>query len=221
MKLAVFCSGRGSNLGALLDARDKGALPGAEFQVVVSDAKGAGALNAARERGVPALVVPRSAFHANQDGFERRLIEVLEPYGIELVILAGFQRVLGETFLKAYPQRVVNIHPALLPSFPGHMVWGNELEYGVKLAGATAHFVDPGVDTGPVIIQGAVPVLPGDDVEALSERILKVEHRIYPQAVAWLVSGRVELKGRTVAIKDLDPSPEETGASFIWPPLGK
>jgi phosphoribosylglycinamide formyltransferase-1 len=219
MKIAVFCSGRGSNLSAILKAHDAGKIPGAEFSAVVSDSKGAGALNTARERGIPAVLVPRSAYHANRDGFERRLIEVLEPYGIDLVVLAGFQRVLGEVFLNAFPDRVVNIHPALLPSFPGHMVWRKEVDHGVTLAGATVHFVDTGVDSGPIIIQGAVPVLPDDGPDELSERILAVEHRIYPQAIAWLAAGRVELQGRRVRIKGLEPGAEDLRQTLIWPPL--
>ncbi|MDR2405383.1 MAG: phosphoribosylglycinamide formyltransferase [Deltaproteobacteria bacterium] len=219
MKLAVFCSGRGSNFEAILKAYERGLIPAAEFQVLIADSKYAGALNIARERGIPAVVVPRSAFHANRDGFERRILEVLQPYDIELVILAGFQRILGETFLNSFPNRVVNIHPALLPSFPGHMVWQKELDYGVKLAGATVHFVDTGVDSGPIIIQGAVPVLDTDTSETLSERILSVEHAIYPQAVAWLTSGRVELLGRRVRIKDSTLLGEKTQEKIIWPPL--
>jgi phosphoribosylglycinamide formyltransferase-1 len=219
MKLAVFCSGRGSNLKALLMARDAGRLPGAEFQVVVSDSKEAGALSIARDHGVMAVVVPRSAFRGDKGGFERRLVEVLGPYGVEFVVLAGFQRVLGPTFLDAFPDRVVNIHPALLPSFPGHKVWKAEVDHGVRLAGATVHFVDHGVDTGPIIIQGAVPALPGDGPEELAQRILAVEHRIFPQALAWIVSGRVRLEGRKVSIVGLRPSEEETRQCLIWPPL--
>ncbi|MDR2338870.1 MAG: phosphoribosylglycinamide formyltransferase [Deltaproteobacteria bacterium] len=219
MKLAVFCSGRGSNLKALLMARDNGLLPGAEFQVVVTDNKGAGAMSIARDHGVMAVVVPRSAFHENRDGFERRLVEVLEPYGVELVVLAGFQRVLGATFLGAFPNRVVNIHPALLPAFPGHMVWKAEVDYGVRLAGATVHFVDGGVDSGPIIIQGAVPALSGDGPDELAQRILSVEHRILPQAVAWLAQGRVVLDGRKVSISGLRPSEEDVLQSIVWPPL--
>jgi phosphoribosylglycinamide formyltransferase-1 len=219
VKAAVFCSGRGSNLLAILKAHEAGKIPGLEFAAVLSDSSRAGALEAARERGIPALVVPRSAYHANREGFERRLVEVLEPYAPDLIILAGFQRVLGETFLGAYPNRVVNIHPALLPSFPGHMVWGKEIDSGVKLAGATVHFVDSGVDSGPIIIQGAVPVLPDDGPDELSERILTVEHRIYPQAVAWLAAGRVELKAGKVTVRGLSPTDAQVAQRLIWPPL--
>jgi phosphoribosylglycinamide formyltransferase-1 len=135
------------------------------------------------------------------------------------VALAGFQRVLGEVFLGAFPGRVVNIHPALLPSFPGHMVWRKEVDHGVTLAGATVHFVDAGVDSGPIIVQGAVPVLPDDGPDELSGRILEVEHRIYPQAIAWLAAGRVELDGRKVRIRGSSPSPEDVRQRLIWPPL--
>ncbi|MDR1165012.1 MAG: phosphoribosylglycinamide formyltransferase [Deltaproteobacteria bacterium] len=219
MKIAVLCSGRGSNLLALLEAHAQGKIPGAEFVAVIADSRDAGALNIGREYGLQASVVPRAAFHANREGFERRLLEVLAPHEIELVVLAGFQRVLGATFLDAYPGRVVNIHPALLPAFPGHMVWADEVQYGVKLAGATVHFVDAGVDSGPIIIQGAVPVLPGDGPDELAKRILAVEHRIFPQAVAWLVSGKVTLAGRVAALKGFAPTPEQISQTFVWPPL--
>jgi phosphoribosylglycinamide formyltransferase-1 len=219
MKIAVFCSGRGSNFKALLKAKDEGKLPEAHFEVLIADNKYAGALNIARENGISTAVIPRGTYHANREGFERRIIEVLSPYQIELVILAGFQRVLGETFLNNFQDRVVNIHPALLPSFPGHMVWQTEVDYGVKLAGATVHFVDLGVDSGPIIIQGAVPVLDSDGPDELANRILEVEHKIFPQAVAWLTAGRVEFVGRKVVIKDSSPLDSKIEQRLIWPPL--
>jgi phosphoribosylglycinamide formyltransferase-1 len=219
MRIAVLCSGRGSNLKALLEAYERGQIPGAEFKVVISDTKDAFALNIGREHGMDAIVVPRTAFHANRNGFERRLLEVLSPYAIELVVLAGFQRVLGETFLSAYPMKVMNIHPAILPSFPGHMVWQKEVDYGVKLSGATVHFVDTGVDSGPIILQGAVPVLDTDGADDLSARILTIEHRILPRAVALFCAGRLEVIGRKVTIKDLSPPAKEASNFLIWPPL--
>ncbi|MDR1080377.1 MAG: phosphoribosylglycinamide formyltransferase [Deltaproteobacteria bacterium] len=219
MKVAVLCSGRGSNLKALLEARARGELPHADFRAVLSDQEGAGALDTARMHGIDALTVLSSGFRGDRTGFERALLETLAPYSAELAVLAGFQRVLGRTFLDAFPAGVVNIHPALLPAFPGHMVWSKETAYGVKLAGATAHFVDEGVDSGPVICQGAVPVLETDGPDELSARILKVEHRIFPAAVGWVTSGRVSLSGRTALLRGFSPSEGEEGASLVWPPL--
>ncbi|MDR2349127.1 MAG: phosphoribosylglycinamide formyltransferase [Deltaproteobacteria bacterium] len=221
MNIAVLCSGRGSNFLNLLMDHEKGLITDAEFVVMLTDNKAAGALNVAREFEVPTLVVPRSAYHANREGFERRLLEVLEPYRADLIVLAGFERVLGETFLNAYPQKVINIHPALLPSFPGHRVWQDQLDHGVKLAGATVHFVDVGVDSGPIIIQGVVPVLDADDADTLADRILQVEHWLLPKAVALITAGRVTVSGRKVAIKDIPRKIIEDAAfhTMVWPPL--
>jgi phosphoribosylglycinamide formyltransferase-1 len=217
MKFAVFCSGRGSNLAALLDSHERGQLDGAEPVAVVCDSHHAGALNVARERGVYATFVPRTAYHANKDGYEKRLLEVLAPFEVELVVLAGFLRILGTRFLDAFPLKVINVHPALLPAFPGEGVWPAEVESGIKLAGATVHFVDKGVDTGPIIIQGAVPVLDSDDPDELAARILKIEHRILPQAVRWLAQERLAVSGRKVTLKD-QALPRSLEA-LIWPPL--
>jgi phosphoribosylglycinamide formyltransferase-1 len=183
---------------------------------MVADSHYADAISVAREFGVYATFVPRTAYHANREGFEKRLLEVLQPLNVDLVVLAGFQRLLSPVFLSAYPLRVINIHPALLPAFPGQKVWSKQLDCGVKLSGATVHFVDEGIDTGPIIIQGTVPVMPEDDVVSLADRILKVEHRILPQAIRWLAQGRVEVNGRTVRIKRL---PDFKVGEFIWPPL--
>lgn len=204
-------------MAALLDAYESGALAGAEPVAVVCDSHHAGALNVARERGVYSTFVPRSAYHANKDGYEKRLLEVLAPFGVELVVLAGFLRILGPVFLDAFPQRVINIHPSLLPSFPGEGVWAAEVGSGIKLAGATVHFVDGGVDTGPIIIQGAVPVLDTDDPDELARRILVIEHKILPQAVRWLAQGRLEVSGRKVILKG-QAVPRQLEA-LVWPPL--
>ncbi|MDR3135339.1 MAG: phosphoribosylglycinamide formyltransferase [Deltaproteobacteria bacterium] len=217
MKFAVFCSGRGSNLASLLKAYENGQLGGAEPVAVICDSHYAGALNVARERGVYSTFVPRTAYHANREGYEKRLLEVLAPFEVEFVVLAGFLRILGPLFLAAFPERVINIHPALLPSFPGHGVWAAQVESGVKLAGATVHFVDQGVDTGPIIIQAAVPVLDADDPDELASRILSLEHKILPQAVRWMAQGRLEISGRKVTLKD--QSAPNGLDSLVWPPL--
>jgi phosphoribosylglycinamide formyltransferase-1 len=186
--------------------------------MVLADSSAAAAINVGREWGLYAAVVPRSAYHANRDGFERRILEVMAPHEIELVVLAGFMRVLGPVFLEAFPNRIVNVHPALLPAFPGQDVWPQEVASGVKLAGATVHFVDQGVDSGPIIIQGSVPVLDDDGPDELAARILRVEHRILPQALNWLASGRLSIENGRVK---LEGSPRlEQGYSLIWPPLG-
>jgi phosphoribosylglycinamide formyltransferase-1 len=221
MNIAVLCSGRGSNFFNMLVDHDKGNLPNAEFVAMLTDSKDAGALKVAREFDVPTLIVPRSAYHANREGFERRLVEVLEPYRPDLIVLAGFLRVLGKTFLDAYPNKVINIHPSLLPSFPGHNVWKDEVEYGVKITGATVHFVDEGVDSGPIIMQGAVPVLDDDTPEDVASRILRIEHWLLPKAVGLITSGRVEISGRKVRIKDIPDKALEDAhfGAMVWPPL--
>jgi phosphoribosylglycinamide formyltransferase-1 len=217
MKFAVLCSGRGSNFKAIMNASVSNRLGGAQPVAMVADSHYAEAINVAREYGVFATFVPRTAYHANREGFEKRLLEILQPLNLDLVVLAGFQRLLGPTFMAAYPQKIINIHPALLPAFPGHNVWSKELQQGVKLAGATVHFVDEGIDTGPIIIQGSVPVLESDSAVELAARILKVEHRILPQAVRWIAQGRIEIVGRKVRLKRIN---EGKGlGELIWPPL--
>jgi phosphoribosylglycinamide formyltransferase-1 len=203
---------------ALLEAAEAGLLGPAELRLVLADSKEAGAINIAREWGLYAAVVPRTAYHANRDGFERRLLEVMAPHEIEIVVLAGFLRVLGPVFLAAFPNKIINVHPALLPAFPGRDVWPLEVASGVKLAGATVHLVEKGVDSGPIIIQGSVPVLDEDEPETLAARILKVEHRILPQALAWLASGRLIIEDGRVRLKDLPKTGREEEV-FIWPPL--
>jgi phosphoribosylglycinamide formyltransferase-1 len=217
MRVAVFCSGRGSNLLALLKASEAKALGEAELRLVVADSAAAGALLIGREWGLYTAVIPRSAYHANRDGYERRLLEVMAEHEIELVVLAGYMRILGPVFLEAFPEKIINIHPALLPSFPGAEVWPLELAGGVKLAGATVHFATQGIDSGPIIIQGAVPVLDNDDPETLAARILTVEHRILPQALAWLASGRLKVEGNLVILNDSPAPPQDY--SLVWPPL--
>jgi phosphoribosylglycinamide formyltransferase-1 len=219
MKTAVLCSGRGSNLQALLEAAQAGRLQPADPVLVLSDTAGAGALNIGREYGLYSAVVPRGAYHANRDGYERRLLAVMAEHQIELVVLAGFLRILGPVFLSAFPDRILNIHPALLPSFPGQNVWLQEVESGIKLAGATVHFADGGVDSGPIVIQGCVPVLDRDGPEELAERILAVEHKILPQALAWLAAGRLTIENRRVKLKPGGKPAAPAGSAFIWPPL--
>jgi phosphoribosylglycinamide formyltransferase-1 len=177
----------------------------ARIKVVVSNEPGVFGLERAEKHGLPHLVVNHRDFDS-REAFEKRLIEVLNEHRVELVILAGFMRVLTGHFLRAFPDRVMNIHPALLPSFPGVHVWQHQIDYGVKFAGCTVHFVDEGTDTGPIIIQAVVPVLDDDTADTLSARILKQEHRIFPKAIQLYAQNRLRRKGRRVLVEPLDKS---------------
>ncbi|MFN7142877.1 MAG: phosphoribosylglycinamide formyltransferase [Myxococcota bacterium] len=197
--VGVLVSGRGSNLQALLDAARDPSYP-ATIAKVVSNVPGAYALERAAAAGVPTAVVPSRG--RPREDFERDLLAALGP--VEWVCLAGFMRVLTSTFLDAFPHRVLNIHPALLPAFPGTHGPRQALEYGAAVAGATVHLVDIGVDTGPILAQGTVPVLPDDTEDTLAARILTVEHRLYPLALRWAAEGRVHVHGRHARI-DVPP----------------
>ncbi|MGD9142155.1 MAG: phosphoribosylglycinamide formyltransferase [bacterium] len=206
LRIGVLASGRGSNLKAIIDAIESGDLD-AELAVVISDVPDAGALETAREAGVGAVYVdPEKKKARMSEAAEQRIIDELNSRGVELVALAGFMRILSPRLVKAFKMRILNIHPSLLPSFPGLRVQKKALEYGVKFSGCTVHFVDEGVDTGPIIIQAAVPVEDGDTAETLSARILKEEHRIYPEAIRRFASGRLKIEGRRVLLL-----PEDTG----------
>ncbi|HEX8702762.1 MAG TPA: phosphoribosylglycinamide formyltransferase [Myxococcaceae bacterium] len=192
-RLGVLVSGSGSNLQALLDACAQPDFP-AEVACVVSNVPTAFGLERARKAGVPAVVLDHKTFGSRVD-FEQALGETLRKENVEWVCLAGFMRLLSGDFLAGFPGRVLNIHPALLPAFPGLHAQRQALERGVKIAGCTVHFVDAGTDTGPIIAQAAVPVLPDDDEASLSARILKEEHRLYPLAVRLAVTGKVTQEG--------------------------
>jgi len=202
-KLGVLVSGSGSNLQALLDACARPDFP-AEVALVVSNVPTAFALERARKAGVPAAVLDHKAFGSRAD-FEKALGEALVSAGVEWVCLAGFMRLLGADFLGRFPGKVLNIHPSLLPAFTGLHAQRQALERGVKLAGCTVHFVDPGMDTGPIIAQAVVPVLPGDDEAALTARILKEEHRLYPLVVKLVATGAVRMEGGRV-VSSLGPA---------------
>lgn len=197
LPLGVLISGRGSNLQAIVRAAREGRAA-VRVVVVVADRRAPG-LDFARQEGIPAYEVHRTGF-ADRDAFEEALLERLREHGAQAVALAGFLRVLGPRFLRGAPGPVLNIHPSLLPAFPGLRAQAQALEYGVKVAGCTVHFVDEGVDTGPIILQRAVPVLEDDDVESLSRRILAEEHRAYPEALDLLARGRLRVEGRRVHI---------------------
>lgn len=200
LRLGVLASGRGSNLQAIMDAVSEGRLA-AEVAVVISDKKDAMALERARSRGIPAVHIDPAGFASKED-YEAAVVDTLKQYGVELVCLAGYMRLVGKTMLQAFPNRIMNIHPALLPAFPGLNAQKQAVDYGVRYSGCTVHFVDEGVDTGPIILQAVVPVLPDDTPETLAARILEQEHRIYPEAIALYAAGRLEIRGRKVYIRE-------------------
>jgi phosphoribosylglycinamide formyltransferase 1 len=197
-RLAVLGSGKGSNFAAIADGCAKGAIP-AQVAVVVSDVAEAGILAQARQRRINAEFIAPGKFRTKLDEeAETRLVELLKGSRIDLVVLAGFMRILKGEFLRAFAGRVINIHPALLPAFPGLEAWKQALDYGVRVTGCTVHFVDQGIDTGPIIAQETVPVLAADTYEKLHARIQEAEHRLYPRAVAALAKGKIAVKGRQV-----------------------
>lgn len=191
LQLGILVSGTGSNLQAILDATAAGQLD-ARVRVVVSNKPEALALSRAERAGVPCAVLPHKTF-PDRRSFDLALVETLRRHGVELVVLAGFMRVLSADFLDAFPRRVLNIHPALLPSFPGVDAQGQALEHGVRITGCTVHFVDSGTDTGPIVAQTAVTVLHDDTRDSLAARILVQEHRTLVRALQWIAEGRVEV----------------------------
>ena len=195
-RLGVLGSGKGSNFVAIADACTAGKVP-AEIGMVISDVADALILERARERGLPAQFISPGKFRTKLDeDAERAYIGALQNAQVDLVVLAGFMRILKGDFLKAFPQRVVNIHPALLPSFPGLEAWKQALDYGVKFTGVTVHFVDQGVDTGPILAQQTVPVLPDDTAATLHARIQEAERTLYPPTIAALARGEITIHGR-------------------------
>lgn len=207
--LGVLVSGRGSNLQAILDAINVGRLE-AKIGVVISDNPEANALRRVQGMGIPTAVVERKNYSSKQD-FEAAVIAQLDLHHVELVVLAGFMRILSPRFINRFPGRVMNIHPALLPAFPGLHAQAQAVRYGVKVSGATVHFVDEGMDSGPIILQEAVQLEDDDTEETLSERILHVEHRLYVRAVQLYCEGRICVEGRTVKILPPRKKPVEEG----------
>jgi len=195
-KLAVLCSGRGTDLQSIIDAIKRGDL-NAEISVVLTDKPNVTALERAQKAGIKNICVDRKKFD-NRADFESELLKNLE--GVDLVVLAGFMRILSPNFVRRYEGRLMNIHPSLLPSFPGAHAHRDALNYGVKVSGCTVHFVDEGTDSGPIILQAAVKVHEDDTEETLSARILEQEHIIYPQAIKLFVEGRLKIVGRKVKI---------------------
>jgi phosphoribosylglycinamide formyltransferase-1 len=212
IRVGVLASGGGTNLQAILDACGARRID-AEVAVVVSNLAGAGALDRARRAGVETEVLPSKGV-TDREGYDRRLVEALRARQVDLVCLAGYMRLVTPAFLRAFGPdarsrgcpRVVNVHPGLLPSFPGLHAQRQCLEYGARFSGCTVHFVDEGTDTGPVIVQAVVPVLADDTEAALAARILEQEHRIYPQAIHWFAQGRLSVQGRRVRLDGARPA---------------
>jgi len=197
-RIGVLLSGRGSNFEALAESVSAGRIPNARIAVVVSNKPDAPGLERAKTRGIPALSIPSKGLAREE--YDRKVAAVLQEHQVDLICLAGYMRLLSPYFVAAFPQRIINIHPSLLPSFPGLESQKQALEYGVKFAGCTVHFVDENLDAGPIILQAVVPVENSDNEHSLSERILKEEHRIYTEGVKIVLEGNYKIEGRRVIL---------------------
>ncbi len=199
-KIIVLASGRGSNFQAIVDALARGDIP-AVCTRLITDNPGAYAIERAKQAGIPVTVVDFGSFSSKKQ-YEESLLEILNEYNPDLVLLAGYMRIVGNEIVRRFQGRMINIHPALLPSFPGLHSQQQALDYGVRVSGCTVHFVDEHMDSGPIIVQACVPVRPGDDEESLSERILIEEHRCFPLAVKLFCNDKLRIRGRLVEILD-------------------
>jgi len=197
----VLASGRGSNFQSIIDAINNKNLK-AQILLLITDNPSAYAIERAKKHDIEHLVI-RPKEYSSRDDFYRKIAEELQKRDVGLVVLAGFMKIVGKPLIDTYPNRIMNIHPALLPSFPGLHGQKQAVDYGVRISGCTVHFVDEGMDTGPIIMQAAVPVYHNDTEDTLSERILKLEHKIYPEAIRLFSEGRLEVQGRVVKIKDI------------------
>lgn len=214
LRLGILASGGGTNLQAIIDRIKDGTL-NAEIALILSNKSGAGALQRGRQAGIPTLFIDHRQY-PDRIEFDRAMIAALTEAGVELVVMAGFMRLISDEFLAAFPGRIMNIHPALLPAFPGLNAQQQAIKHGARISGCTVHFVDSGVDTGPIIIQAAVPVLEDDTEQTLAARILHQEHRIYPEAVRLYSEGRLRIVGRQVRILPPLASPDD---ALVSPPL--
>jgi phosphoribosylglycinamide formyltransferase 1 len=195
-RIGVLLSGRGSNFEALAESVSAGRIPNAEIAIVISNREGAPGIQKADSRGIRTRVIPSKGLE--RETYDRQVVTVLNEHKVDLVCLAGYMRLLSPFFVAAFPNRILNIHPSLLPSFPGLESQRQALEYGVKFAGCTVHFVDENLDAGPIVLQAIVPVVDEDTEASLSEKILKEEHRIYSQAVNIVLDGKFKIAGRRV-----------------------
>ncbi|HOO37055.1 MAG TPA: phosphoribosylglycinamide formyltransferase [Deltaproteobacteria bacterium] len=214
IRIGVLVSGSGSNLQSIMDACERGDVDG-EVAIVISNIDGVFALKRAEKNSIPTRVIKHTQY-PDRKSFDEQIKKTLEEYRVDLVALAGFMRVLTPEFLESFPGRVINIHPALLPSFPGLGVRQKAIDHGVRFSGCTVHFVDAGVDTGPIIIQAVVPVYPDDTEEELKERILKLEHRIYPKAIQLFSQGALKIVGRKVFVRN---ALKDESLCLVNPPL--
>lgn len=198
INIGVLISGRGSNLQAIIDAVEDGDVP-AKVAVVISNKPGAYGLERAKKHQIPTAVFEPDNF-TDKDAYESEIVKVLKEKKVDLICLAGYMRIVGQALLDAFRGKMINVHPALLPSFPGLHGQKQALDYGAKISGVTVHFVDEGCDAGPIILQAAVPVLQDDTEETLSVRILEQEHKVYPQAIKLFAEGKLKIEGRRVKI---------------------
>ena len=201
MKIAVLASGSGTNLQVLIDQLHHDEKSGVEIAAVISDRRKAYALTRAKKAGIPTHVVRVRDF-PDRDAFDAEISKIVDGYAVELIVLAGFMKLFQPTFVRKYRNRIINIHPSLLPAFPGAHSVTDTLAYGVKVSGVTVFFVDEGVDTGSIIAQVSVPVFDDDDEESLLKRIHIEEHRLYPQVIRWYAAGKLEIVGRKVLVKE-------------------
>jgi phosphoribosylglycinamide formyltransferase-1 len=197
-RIGVLLSGRGSNFEALAESASAGRIPGAEISLVVSNIDGAPGIQKARRRGIPTCVIPSKGLQREE--YDRKVVAALEEKQVDLVCLAGFMRLLSPYFVSSFPNRILNIHPSLLPAFPGLEAQQQAFAHGVKFTGCTVHFVDENLDAGPIIVQAVVPILDDDTPETLSERVLREEHRVYSEAVRIVLEGRYRIEGRRVLL---------------------
>ena len=195
-RIGVLLSGRGSNFEALAESVSAGRIPNAEIAIVISNRPDAPGLQKAEARGIATRMIPSKGLQ--REVYDRQVVAVLQECKVDLICLAGYMRLLSPYFVASFPQKILNIHPSLLPSFPGLEAQKQALEHGVKVAGCSVHFVDENLDAGPIILQAVVPVLDGDDEHTLSERILKEEHRIYSEAARIVLEGKYRIEGRRV-----------------------
>jgi len=200
VNIGVLASGRGTNLQAIIEAIEEGKIEG-EIKVVISDNPDAYALKRAKQNNIETEYINFKSFK-NREDYDKKIMEYLKEKDVDLVVLAGYMRILSSYFIKMYKNKIMNVHPALLPSFPGLHAQRQAVEYGVKISGCTVHFVEEGVDSGPIILQKSVQVSADDTEESLAEKILKEEHRIYPRAIQLFCEGRLVIKGRKVFIKE-------------------
>ena len=218
LNIAILASGSGTNFQAMVDAVRRGALD-ADIRLVICNRPGAGVIERAARAGIACVVLDHKAY-PDRESYDRAVVQHLQKYDARLVVLAGYMRLLSPVFLDAFSGRVINIHPALLPSFPGVHGGADALEYGVRISGCTVHFVEEKMDGGPVIIQAAVPVNPGEDVDDLMQRIHAMEHRIYPQAIQWLAQNRISVWGREVHVAPGSAvATVPDGQWLVYPPL--